>query len=197
MSESSDIARLLRSGWRWIALGVALGLLGGGAAGFLMPARYTANSYLVVVAVGSTGTTADAANFGKVFARVAVDPVVLSRSPHVAEIGLTPDNANKSARVLASPDAPVLQVVGTGSTAFRAAEVANVVAQAITLYATDRSTDTGFLIRQFVTAEPPTKRSSPRPTLDLALGLVVGLGLGILAALSRRPKSAAASTGEG
>lgn len=188
MSETTDVARLLRAGWRWITAGVLLGLLVGALVGFLSPATYTANSYLVVVSAGSTGTTTDAANFGKVFARVATDPVVLTRSPHLQEIGLTPTSAAQHVRVLSSPDAPVLQVVGSASTAFRAAQIANFVSQAITIYATDRSSDTGFLIRQFVIAAPPAAPSRPRPALDLAVGLALGTGLGLLAALTRRPR---------
>lgn len=189
MTETTDVVALLRRGWlrllvcTLLGVGVAIGVL------LLSPQRYTANAYLVITPA-SDSTRGEAATFSQVFARLADDPSVLAVSPHLASIGVTPAEAGEATDVSASPDVPILHVAGHARRAFRSAEITNFVAQAVQIYANERVADTGFEVRQFVRATPPDEPTWPKPVPILGVGLVVGLVVGVLAALARRPAEA-------
>jgi hypothetical protein len=190
LTETGDVMRLLvRGRWR-LGAGLLAGLLLSTVVLLLTDTRFTATSYLVVVPVGQ-GAASDAANFGKVFARVASDLAVVEKAPHLESIGMTPLEARRASTVTASPDAPVLEVRAQGPTAFRSAEIANFVGQGIVIYADERAQDTGYLLRQFVRATPPPEPSAPRPLLLLAVGAALGVAVGVVAALSSRRRSSA------
>lgn len=186
MTDTTDVLAALRRGWLRLLTCLLLAVLGGTVFLVLSPTRYTANAYLVVTRT-ETGNSGDTSAFSQVFARLAADPTVLGVSPHLASIGMTPQSASRAILVSASPDAPILQVQGTSGRAFRAAEITNFAAQAMQIYAEERSGDTGFEVREFVRATPPMDPTWPKPVPILGVSIVIGLVLGTLAALSKGP----------
>jgi hypothetical protein len=87
-----------------------------------------------------------------------------------------------------SPDAPVVEIVATGTSATRTADVANAVARSLAEYGSDRKADTRVDLSLLAAAMTPTAPSSPKPPLELLVGAAAGLlvgGLAVLAGVGR------------
>lgn len=189
---------MLRRRWRvWVA-GMLLGLVGAGLVIALSPVKYTAvaTSFVTVADVSSGDSTGifqgsqfTVQRMGS-YARLASSPIVLDSV--IDELGLTTTQTDlaKMVSVSSPPNTVLVEVSATDSSADRARKVADAV-----------STRLGSLIEQLETprgttessvkvtltqpAETPTSPSSPRILLDLAIGLLAGLALGLAAALLR------------
>jgi capsular polysaccharide biosynthesis protein len=163
-----------------------VGSTAGAVYGTIKTPTYTANAY--VVAIGDPGDSITALNFAQAYGRVATTGPVL-----VKAAGLLGADHRGLDRVTAStsPDAPVVQVTATGTSATHTADVANAVANALADYGSSRTADTHVSLALLAGATTPGRPSSPKPPMELLVGAAGGLligGLALLAGAGRTPE---------
>ena len=172
----------LRRSWPLGAL-VLLGALLGLAYGLLRPPVYAAKAYVVVVAKDSNDSTA--VSYAQAYARIAGQGQVLATAASASNGTATPEELRSSAQASSSPDAPVIEITGSGRSAAHSADVANLVANALADTANRSSTDTKVRLVLLSAAAAPSSPASPRPVLDVAVGAAAGVLLAGLALLGR------------
>jgi capsular polysaccharide biosynthesis protein len=181
----------LRPAWWPLPLCVLLGTLAGAAHGLLGEPRYTATSYVAVVPRDGTEFSA-ALGLTQAYGRIATGSAVLAAAR--AEAGPRVAPLLAGVRASTSPDAPLVEVTGTGAEPGGAARAANAVARALTRAANGSGEATGVRLTVFSAARPPAAPSSPGPVLTTAVGGCTGVLVGTLWLLVR-PRAARAETG--
>lgn len=171
------LVHLVRRWWLAAAL-VGLGALSGLIYAVVSPPVYSARAYVVVVAQNPADT--GAVSYAQAYSRIAVQGDVLGRA---AGGGAAPTELRRQVRTSSSPDAPVIEVVGSARTAERAAALSNLVANSLVDTANERASDTRMRLSLLSPASPPAEPASPRLGLDVAVGAAAGLLLGGLAVL--------------
>jgi capsular polysaccharide biosynthesis protein len=183
MSQSRRSLRTLAGRWWPVALAVPLGAGAGAGYAAVTPASYTASSYVVVVAQ-NPGEGATAVNFAQAYGRLAGQPQVLAAA--AAGTGRTVAALADAVRGTTSPDAPMIEITGTGARPGDAVTSADAVAGSLVAFANLSSKDTGVRLVPLAKAAPPDGPSSPSGALDTAVGAAAGVLVGALAMLARR-----------
>ncbi|MGW2398390.1 lipopolysaccharide biosynthesis protein [Kitasatospora sp. NPDC001664] len=173
--------------WWPIAVAVPLGAVAGAGYAVVSHPSYAANSYVVVVPQGP-GESATAVNFAQAYGRLAGQPQVLVGA--VAETGRSVTELEQQVRGTTSPDAPVIEITGTGRRAADAARAADAVAKSLIAFANTSSKETGVRLVPLATAAEPDRPATPSAALDTAVGTAGGLLLGALVMMTRRPRPA-------
>lgn len=176
MNPSSNPRRTIRR----LILALLLSVIGGAAGATYAAVKtpsYTAKAYLVATASGSDPATA--LNFAQAYGRIATSGPVLA----TARGRLADTSGLSDVRSATSPDAPVVEIVATGTSARHTADLANAVAAALGDYAAKRSRDTTVKLSVLAPATVPERPTSPKPPLELAVGAAAGLLIGVLAGL--------------
>jgi capsular polysaccharide biosynthesis protein len=168
--------------WPLVAA-VPLGALAGGGYALVATPQYTANSYVVVVPDSAAEATA-AVNFAQAYGRLAGQPQVLALA--AGDAGHTPAELTNLVSATTSPDAPVIEIDGTGSRPTEAVRTADAVARALIGFGNGTSRDTGVRLVSLAPAAAPDKPTSPTGALDVAVGAAAGVLLGSLALMVRR-----------
>ncbi len=153
---------------------------------------YVASSYVVVVPQ-NPGDNVNTVNFAQAYGRLTGQPQVLIGA--AAETHHTVATLTKLVRGTTSPDAPVIAITGTSSTADDAVQNADAVARSLIAFGSASSKETGVKLVQLAAAAEPDAPASPSAALDTAVGGAAGVLLGALAMLTRR-KAAPAETAE-
>ena len=190
MGETAQVLRLLLRRWPILLAGVALGVGGAILASDLMPPSYSASSYVLVVPARDADG-GNAINYAQAYARIATDQAVIQKALTDQAIGVEPSRIRQLVSASASPDAPLVEITARDRQPKRAALLANVVANGLASYGTARAQDTGYRVRPFTRALPPSQASSPNRVLNIIVGVSIGLLLAGLLALnlpSRRNK---------
>ncbi|GJF30866.1 hypothetical protein KNE206_35660 [Kitasatospora sp. NE20-6] len=182
MSDPRRSAPALRRWWP-LALAVPLGAAAGAGYAAVAPVVYTANSYVVVVAQ-SPGEGGAAVNFAQAYGRLAGQPQVLAAA--AAKTGRTVSALESAVRGTTSPDAPVIEITGTGPAAADAVKAADAVAASLIAFAGTSASDTGVKLVPLARAASPDAPSSPSAALDTAVGAAAGVLVGALAVMARR-----------
>lgn len=155
----------------------------GGAAGATYAAMktptYTAKAY--VVAIGEPGESITALNFAQAYGRIATSGPVLAQA--AARLGGDRTGLS-SVTASTSPDAPVVEITASGTSARHTTDLANAVAGALAEYGGLRRSDTKVTLSMLAPATVPEKPTSPKPPLELAVGAAGGLLIGGLAVLA-------------
>ena len=169
---------------RWWLIGglMVVGALAGVAYGLLRPPVYEAKAYVVAVSSESGGGSA-AVSYAQAYARIADQEEVFASAADYGKAA--PDELRRSVRASSSPDAPIIEITGSGRPASRSAELANMVANGLIDSANRTSVDTRVRLVLVSAAAPPATPSSPEPLLDVAVGVAAGLLLGGLVLLGR------------
>ncbi len=191
-----DYLRILRARWRLILLCTLLGLGAAAAATFAATPAYQAQSQLFVsTAQGeNVGAMQQGGQFAqqrvKSYADILDSPLVTE--PVVDQLGLGIDAQALGGKIEASAplDTVLINVDVTDGSPEQAQAIANAVAQQFTEVAARLETPDGSgsspvkvsVVRQ---ADLPETPVSPRPLLNLALGLLVGLAIGVGVAVLR------------
>ena len=188
--ELRDIITMLRAHWVGIAVLAVLGVLVAGAASFsTVPEYRTVNTVLVAVQSGeSISDLNQGSSFVsrevKTYAEVARSPIVLE--PVVQKLGL-----RTSARGLRSDvtttvkgETKLIDIAVTRSNAREAAAIADAVAAELATAVEQLSPErvdgsASVLISSIAPAAVPREPFSPNIPRDVALGLILGLVLGI------------------
>ncbi|MFJ9520677.1 lipopolysaccharide biosynthesis protein [Kitasatospora sp. NPDC101801] len=190
MSELRRRARTLTRRWWPVALAVPLGAMAGAGYAVVSHPGYAANSYVVVVPQGP-GEGATAVNFAQAYGRLAGQPQVLAGA--AAETGRTINELAELVRGTTSPDAPVIEITGSGSQGVDAARAADAVAKSLIAFANTSTKETGVKLVPLAGAAVPDRPATPSAQLDVAVGAAGGLLLGALVLMTRRPRAAGAA----
>jgi capsular polysaccharide biosynthesis protein len=175
---------LLRRAPRWwpLPVCVAAGVLGGAVYAASAPPQYDATSY-VVVAPGKGGDPASALGYAQAYGKIATDAVVLGGAE--AKSWLPHGSLRSRVRARTSPDAPMVQITGTGRSPKQAADFADAVASSLTRTAGASARTTGVRLSVVSHAAPPAAPVSPSAPIALSVGGCAGGLVGGLVLLTR------------
>ncbi|MFE3997065.1 lipopolysaccharide biosynthesis protein [Streptomyces goshikiensis] len=186
-------ARFLRNpAWWPLPAAALLGLAAGGAYGVLKAPEYAATSYVVAVPDDTTAP-ATALGFSQAYARIATSSSTLAYAQPRA--GVSARRLRTQVRAETSPESPMIAITGTSKSPAQAADIANAVADALSLSSNQAAKSTGVQLLLFSQAVAPTEPASPSAPVSGAVGLCAGGllgGLWLLARPRRRPEAAAA-----
>lgn len=184
-------AQILRRLMHRFGLLLVLTILGGTAGAVYSATKtptYQATAYVVVTA--GAGEPFAAVNFAQAYGRVATTGPAAANATQALGAGSARDLARVTAST--SPDAPVIEITASGTSAGRVQLVANAVAQGLIDFGTTRKAETRVGVSMLAPAARPSRPSSPKPPLELAVGAAAGLLLAGLAALAGVGRSALA-----
>ncbi|MFF7277777.1 Wzz/FepE/Etk N-terminal domain-containing protein [Streptomyces griseorubiginosus] len=190
-----DYVEAVRRRWRFVTVCVLLGLAVAAAATALLPRTYTATAQLFIAT--SDASSEDAYQGGlftqqrvKSYTRVVTSPAVLDGV--ISELGLktSPGRLAEKISAQAPLDTTLVDIRVTDASATRAQTIADATAVQFTKYlATIEGSSAGAppLVKASVVGgnEPPSTPTSPRPTVNFALGLLAGLTVGVGGAVLR------------
>ncbi|MFJ6382078.1 Wzz/FepE/Etk N-terminal domain-containing protein [Kitasatospora sp. NPDC092039] len=183
MTTPRRSARRLVRRWWPVVLAVPLGAAAGAGYAVVAHPSYAANAYVLVVAQ-NPGEAAIATNFAQAYGRLAGQPQVLAVA--AAETGRTRSELASLVRGTTSPDAPMIEITGTGPRPQEAARNADAVARSLVSFANTSSRDTNVRLVTLSPAAAPDRPTTPSGKLDVAVGGAAGLLLGSLAMMTRR-----------
>jgi len=197
--ELRDYIRIVRKGWAFIVLLALTGVAAGAASTLLMAPSYTSSTQLFVSVQSSDSSSANelvqggAAAQQKVRSYVDVVTSTTVLAPVIQELGLPVTSAELAQRITAeSPSNTVLiDITVEDDSAASAAGIADAVADSFTRVVVDEletPATGGPSLVKVATIEPAveaTSPSSPRPVVNIGIGLLVGLALGLGAAVLR------------
>jgi capsular polysaccharide biosynthesis protein len=179
--KSPEILRRLVRRFGLLLLLTLVGGIAGATYSALKTPTYTAKAYVVAVSTGTQSDPIAALNFAQAYGRVATSDPVLAK----AGVLLGADRSGlREATSSTSPDAPVIELTATGSDAAHTAAVANSLGNALVEYGDSRKADTKVGLSLLAGAMTPSRPSSPRPPMELAVGAAGGLLIGGLAVLA-------------
>jgi succinoglycan biosynthesis transport protein ExoP len=194
--ELREYIRILRRSWILILLALLLGV--GAAAGYslVQTPEYRASSK-VFVSTQSAGTVQDLSQGSsftqqavKSYADVVATPVVLE--PVIARLGLDATAESLAPRITATAalDTVIIEIAVQDEQAESAATIANAVARSFTdvvaeLTPLDTNGQPQVKITTLQEARIPATPVSPRVPLNLALGALIGLALGVAVSVLR------------
>ncbi|MFD3695688.1 lipopolysaccharide biosynthesis protein [Streptomyces sp. NPDC058646] len=159
-----------------------LGLAAGAAYGVLKAPEYAATSYVVAVPDDTT-EPATALGFAQAYARIATSSSTLAYAQPRA--GLDARRLRTQVRAETSPESPMIAITGTSKSPAEAADIANAVADALSLSSNQAAKNTGVQLLLFNQAVAPADPASPSASVSAAVGLCSGGLLGGLWLLAR------------
>ncbi|QAY63351.1 polysaccharide biosynthesis tyrosine autokinase [Xylanimonas allomyrinae] len=194
--ELSDILALLRKRWITVAVVGMLGITVGLALSLLTTPRYSATSQVFVSVRGSDSTTdlLQGSNFTvrqvKSYTELISSPRVLQ--PVIDDLGLSMNASALAEQVHAdSPtDTVLINVKVSDASPEKAAAISNAVAGSLATVVSELETPPGggnspvqlSTVRQ---ASVPISPTSPNLKLDIVVGLLAGVGVGVALAILR------------
>ncbi|MGA5819387.1 Wzz/FepE/Etk N-terminal domain-containing protein [Kitasatospora sp. NPDC094028] len=187
MTTPRRSARRLVRRWWPVVLAVPLGAAAGAGYAVVSHPSYAASAYVLVVAQ-NPGEAATATNFAQAYGRLAGQPQVLAVA--AAETGHSRADLESLVHGTTSPDAPMIEITGTGTRPQEAAQTADAVARALVSFANTSSRDTNVRLVTLAPAAEPDKPTTPSGKLDIAVGGAAGLLLGALVMMTRRRSGA-------
>ncbi|MFD4660936.1 Wzz/FepE/Etk N-terminal domain-containing protein [Kitasatospora sp. NPDC058444] len=183
MTTPRRSARRLVRRWWPVVLAVPLGAAAGAGYAVVSHPSYAANAYVLVVAQ-NPGEATIATNFAQAYGRLAGQPQVLAVA--AAETGHTRSELSSLVHGTTSPDAPMIEITGTGQRPQEAARTADAVARSLVAFANTSSKDTNVRLVTLSPAAAPDKPTTPSGKLDVAVGGAAGLLVGALVMMTRR-----------
>ena len=183
MSELRQSARQLARRWLPVVLAVPLGAVAGAGYATVAHPVYAANSYVVVVPQ-NPGEGATAVNFAQAYGRLAGQPQVLAGA--ATATGRTVSSLEALVHGTTSPDAPVIEITGTGPKPKDAVLSADAVAKSLVAFANTSSAETGVKLVPLAAAAEPEQPTTPSKQLDVAVGGAAGVLIGALVMMTRR-----------
>lgn len=169
--------------WWPVVLAVPLGTAAGAGYATVAHPTYSASSYVVVVPQ-NPGEGNTAVNFAQAYGRLAAQPQVLAGA--VKESGRSTVQLAEVVHGTTSPDAPVIEITGTGWRADEAMKSADAVAKSLITFANSTGKETGVRLVSLASAAEPDRPSSPSAQLDTAVGAAAGVLVGALVMATRR-----------
>lgn len=189
---------VFRKRWRTVAVVTLTTLLAAVAVTLLIPKTYVAQTTSFVSIASAKGGTPDALyqnsqyalNQVQSYPDIVTSPDVLS--PVIADLGLDMSVPELRKHITATNplNTVLLNISATSTSPKQAQAIANAAADHLGSLVESLETPTGNIsspvkVTTAVPAALPVSPASPRPLLNLVLGLLLGLGLGALAAAVR------------
>lgn len=171
-----------------------LGLAAGGVYGVVKAPEYAATGYVVAVP-NETTEPATAQGFAQAYGRIATSSSTLAYAQPRA--GVSASRLRTQVMVETSPDSPMIAITGTSRSASGAADIANAVADALTLTSNQAAKNTGVQLLLFSQAVAPSDPASPSASISAAVGLCAGGLLGGLWLLARPARRRSGAQGAG
>jgi polysaccharide biosynthesis transport protein len=193
--ELGEYLEVLRRRWLSVLIIALTTLALASAITLVMPRKYTATTRLFIAVTGESVTDlAQGSNFAEKqmasYAEVATSPLVLA--PVIAQLGLrtTPKELAESVEATVPVNTVVLEIAATDPDPTRAAQIANAVGEQLKTAASDLSPQKSdgtepVQATTIAAAEVPDRPSFPNVLLNLGIGLIVGLLLGLGVAMMR------------
>jgi capsular exopolysaccharide synthesis family protein len=193
----AEYVGLFRQRWILVTLVATLSLVASCGYVFLVPPTYQSQIQLFVSTSDQTTDVADLTQGGtfvqqrvKSYAQIIASPRVLQPVIDQLKLGTTADDLAQHMAASNPLDTVLLDVSVTDTSPQRASDTANAVAKTFPGLVNELETPRGKTaspVKVSVTrfAVPPSHPVSPRKKLDVSLGLLVGLVLGLGAALLR------------
>ena len=191
-----EYLRTLRRNWLLILAVTLIALTASGAYTLLQRPQYQASSS-VFVSTRSASTAADLSSGSDFSRQVVTSFVTVARSPYVLtpvirQLGLHESPSTLAGRISVSvpADSSVMQITASARGGVEAAKIANAVAGQLTRAVVDLTpNETGAAsavkVTQIQSAAAPSAPASPRPLLNLLLGGLAGLAVGLITATIR------------
>ncbi|WP_026548685.1 Wzz/FepE/Etk N-terminal domain-containing protein [Arthrobacter sp. Br18] len=191
--ELSEYLRIFRRRWLLIASVTLLAIAAALTVTGLTPASYEARAVLFIKAFSPTSSSYENSQFSlqrvRSYPDLVYSPQVLN--PVLERLGSSASLASLSNRVSASnpEDTVYVNVLATAGTADQAAVLANLVAESLrdeisALESGVAAQSAAVQPSITVPAVPPTSPSTPDPLLNVAVGALLGLTVGLMAALA-------------
>ncbi|MER5354363.1 Wzz/FepE/Etk N-terminal domain-containing protein [Kitasatospora sp. NPDC002551] len=192
MTEPRSSVRRLVGRWWPVVLAVPLGAVAGAGYALVAQPSYAANSYVIVVPENQ-GEAVTAVNFAQAYGRLAGQPQVLAGA--AAETGHGLGELETLVHGTTSPDAPMIEITGTGDRPQEAVLAADAVSRSLVAFANTTSKETGVRLVPLAAAAEPEKPTTPSGRLDVAVGGAAGVLIGALVMMTRRRNGAPAEAG--
>lgn len=187
---------VLRRRWGVVAVCVLLGLGTAVAVTFMTPPTYTAKAQLFVATNDKDSADAYAGGLFtqqrvKSYTKIADSPTVLEAV--IAELDLKTTTGQLAEKISAQAplDTTLVDIRVQESSGARAQAIADETAVQFTKYIDNiekATSDAPPVVKASVVGDPgpPSEPTSPRPALNLAIGLICGLVVGVTGALLRQ-----------
>ncbi len=178
-TPAAGIAASVLRNWRFVLVGALVGALLGALVGAVVPDRYEVSAYLVVTAEADADAGTTPTSYAQVYSRLARQPAVMMQADPEAELG----TFGQGITVTAFPDAPVIEMTGSGDSAELATLRANTMAEALGEYSEGETAISGYAVNVVTPAleEGATSPSTMLPSV--AAGLVLGVFAGLVLAM--------------
>ncbi|SFI75878.1 MULTISPECIES: polysaccharide biosynthesis tyrosine autokinase [Microbacterium] len=194
--ELSDYIRILRKSWAIILVATLLGL--GAAAAYSLTRTPTYESSSTVFVSTQTGGTVAELQQGSSFTQARINtyvglvPTPIVMNPVIAELelGITAGELAQSVTASSALNSTLITILVEDPDPVRAADVANALAASLTsavesIETPNDSDVSPVRLTRVRDAQPALSPASPNTPLNLALGTLVGLALGIGIAVLR------------
>ncbi|MFF3615429.1 Wzz/FepE/Etk N-terminal domain-containing protein [Streptomyces sp. NPDC002580] len=191
-----DYIDVVRQRWRFVVTCVLLGLAGAVAVTVLTPRTYTANAQLFVATSDADSAVAYQGGLFtqqrvKSYTRIVTSPAVLNGVISELQLRTTPEELAKKISAQAPLDTTLVDIRVQDGSAALAQDIADETATQFTKYITaveGAPAGSPPLVKASVVggSEPPSAPTSPRPTLNIAIGVLAGLVVGIGGAVMRQ-----------
>jgi polysaccharide biosynthesis transport protein len=200
--------RLLSRRWRIVAAATCFGLALGIGLILLSPTTYQAEARVFVSLRGAASDSSGAYQGNlfsqdrvKSYAEVLTLPAVTGPVIAQTKIDLTPEELGKRISATVPTGTVVLRIAVSDPSAVRSRDLTNAVAsqfgKVVTMLETPSGSRTSPVVVSVVKpATLPADRTSPRPVLDLTIGLFLGLAAGIGIAVVRDRLDTTLKSGE-
>lgn len=194
--ELTDYLRVLRKYWVLIVALVLVGVAAAAAYSLAKTPEYS-SSAKVFVSTQSSDNVSDLTQGNtysqqrvKTYVNLVSTPIVLQPVIAALELNITAGQLGGQVSAVATPDTTIIQITATSEDPVLAAELANTTAESLTgvvakIESTDDGATTPVKLTRVQEANVPTTPGSPNVPLNLALGVLVGLALGIAFAVLR------------
>ena len=189
--------RLLRRRWRIVAAAVSFGLVAGITLILLSPTTYQAEARVFVSLRESAGNSSGAYQGNlfsqdrvKSYAEILTLPAVTAPVIAQTRVAMTPEELGRRITATVPAGTVVLRIAVSDPSAVRSRDLTNAVAAQFGRVVTQLETPPGsrtspVSVSVVKPAVTPASRTSPRPGLDIALGLFFGLVVGVALAVVR------------
>jgi succinoglycan biosynthesis transport protein ExoP len=193
-----DYIRILRKGWILLVAFILAGLLAGAISTMASPTIYSSSAKAVVSVATPKGATVAALVQANVVAQQkTIEYVNVATASKILDgvvdrLHLTTSTKALAERIaVSSPvNSDVIVIAATSATAKEAAAIANATMEELNTFigiaeASQNSKSSPIRLTVAQQAQVPATPISPQTKLNLVLGLLLGIGLGLVAALVR------------
>lgn len=177
-SRPGAAATVVRS-WRFVLVGALLGALLGAIVGAVVPEEFEVSAYLVVTAEEDADAGTTPTSYAQVYSRLARQPAVMMQADPEAQLG----TFGQGITVRAFPDAPMIELTGSGDSAELATLRANTMAEALGEYSEGEAAISGYAVDVVTPALEEGATSPPTMLPSVAAGVVLGVFAGLVLAM--------------